>query len=220
MRRKWIPIGLIVGLLAAAITGSAVLASEDDPPGSNGDAVTDVVVTDDDVTAVSTGNTVMETEEPDELAARIAEILGTDPQTTADAMAQVDAAMYAGYVDALLRKAVESGRITEEQANDIRAQVQSGDHTALDSLWVYSYEKRDSDSSFEEEEAEGISYQEYGNRIGAILGVDGQRVAHAIAQAFEELYAVEREIWDNGSGRDKEDKEESDKHPTESVAAS
>ena len=35
----------------------------------------------------------------------------------------------------------------------------------------------------------------------------------AIAQAYEELYAVERDIWDNGSGRDKRDKYESDKHP-------
>ena len=62
-------------------------------------------------------------------------------------------------------------------------------------------------------EAEGPSYLEYGNRIGAILGVDGERVARAIAQAYEELYAVERDIRDNGSGRDKEGKYDSGKHP-------
>ncbi len=62
-------------------------------------------------------------------------------------------------------------------------------------------------------EAKGLSYLEYGNRIGAILGMDEERIARAIAQAYEELYAIERDIRDNGSGRDAESKYESDKHP-------
>ena len=33
MRRKWIPAGLMVGLLAVAITGGAVMASGGDPEG-------------------------------------------------------------------------------------------------------------------------------------------------------------------------------------------
>ena len=133
MRRKWIPIGLMLGLLAAAITGGAVLAGGPDEDDGDDDA-TEVVVTEDRVTTVSVGNADVDAvgEEPDELAARIAEILGADPQTTADAMAQVDAAAYAEYVENLLTEAVEDGLITAEQANDIRAQVQSGDHTALD----------------------------------------------------------------------------------------
>ena len=53
----------------------------------------------------------------------------------------------------------------------------------------------------------GPSYLEYGNRVGAILGVDGERAAHAIAQEYEELYAVERGIGDNGSGWDSKGKE-------------
>ena len=62
-----------------------------------------------------------------------------------------------------------------------------------------------------------MSYQEYGERIGAILGVNGESVARAIAQAYQELYAVEREIWDNGSGRDMEERKDSDKLPSESA---
>ena len=50
---------------------------------------------------------------------------------------------------------------------------------------MYSYEEEwGADSSFEEEMVEGTSYLEYGNGIGAILGLDGERVAYAIAQAF------------------------------------
>ena len=63
-------------------------------------------------------------------------------------------------------------------------------------------------------EAEGMSYAAYGNRVGAILGVEGLRVAEAIAQAYEELYGVERDIWDTGSGRDAEGKED----PAKSLA--
>ena len=212
MRRKLITIGLAVGLLAVA--GGAVLAQE--PDGSDGEAVAEVVE-DDQVVAVSIGNANVEMapQGPDELAVRIAEILGADPQAVSDAMIQVDAAMYAEYVDALLRRHVADGHISEEQANAIRAQVQSGDHTALDRLWTYSYEEAwGGDSSSAEVVAEGASYQDYGDRIGTILGLDGQRVANAIAQAYEELYAVQREIWDNGPGRDKGDKEESEKYPT------
>ena len=63
--------------------------------------------------------------------------------------------------------------------------------------------------------AEGMSYLEYGEKVGAILGVDGKSVARAIAQANEELYGVERDIRDNGSGRDAEGTYEAEKHPGE-----
>lgn len=64
-------------------------------------------------------------------------------------------------------------------------------------------------------EVAGMSYLEYGNRVGAILGLDGQTVAEAIAKAYEELYAVECGISDDGSGWDREGKERSDKHSAE-----
>ena len=137
-------------------------------------------------------------EEPYSLAAKIAEILGTDPQATADAMKQVEAEIEAEYVDALLRAAVESGRITTEQADDIRARVQSGDYYALDELWQDGLEECIAEFWFEAEA--GISQQEYYERVGAILDVDGQKVADAVDQALEELYQIDLQNWDNESG--------------------
>ena len=182
MRGKWIPAGLVVGLLAAAITGGAVLASGGDEAGNGGADAEEVVVKDGDVSVLGIENTDVQSGEPDDLAVRVAEILGTDTQATHDAMVQADAA--AG---------PNPGRSGEGNESDQDA----------DSMSV---------------EAEGRSYLEYGNRIGAILGVDGERIARAIAQAYEELYAIERDISDNGSGRDKEGKYESNKLHTVPVS--
>ena len=177
MRIKWIPAGLAVGLLAAAITGGAVLASGGDEAENGDPDAEEVIVEDGDVSVLSIENTDVETGEPDELSVRVAEILGADTQATHDAMVQADAA-------------VEPNPGRSREGNE-----------------------SDQDASSMSVEAEGPSYLEYGNRIGAILGVDGERVARAIAQAYEEIYAVERDIRDNGSGRDKEGKYESDKQP-------
>ena len=166
MRKKWIPIGLIAGLLAAAITGGTVLASGGDPDGNNGKPATEV-----------------DAKGPGDLEARIAEILGTDPQATADAMAQVDSEIDAEYVDAILEEAVKRGHITAEQANAIRAQAQSGDYSGLDQLWQDVYVAECGD--FWVGEPEGVSH-EYADRIGAILNVDGQKVADAFDRAFDE----------------------------------
>ena len=182
MRMKWIPIGLVVGLLAAAITGGAVLASGGDPGGDNGKAATEVVA-----------------EGPDEITTRIAEILGADPQGTADAFAQVDSAIYAEYVDAVLQKAVEGGHITTERADVIRSQVQSGDYSGLDQLWQDSYEKEcGGETWFPAPQA----YQEYPNRVGAILNVDGQKVADALDRASEEWYAEDADAPSGENGYD------------------
>ena len=175
MIRKWIPAGLAVGLLAAALTGGGVLASDGDEATTSSPDAEKVVVKDGDVSVVSIENTEVATGEPDELSVRVAEILGTDPQATHDAMVQAD-------------------RVDLEPLG-ADGQVEAAD---ADSMSV---------------EAEGPSYLEYGNRIGTILGVDDEKVARSIAQAYEELYAVERAIHDNGSGRDKEGKYDSDKHP-------
>ena len=180
MIRKWMPMGLIVGLLAAAITGGAVLASGGEPEEGGEDDTEEVIVKDGDVSTLSIENTEVETGEPDELSVRVAEILGRDPQATHDAMVQADQ--------------VDLSQVRAE------GQVEAGDADS----WS--------------EDATGLSYLEYGERVGAILGVDGERVARAIAQAYEELYAVERDIRDNGSGRDKEGKYDSGKHPSEPAA--
>ena len=175
MVRKWIPVGLAVGLLAAVVCGSVVLASGGEPEEGGEGNTEEVIVKDGDFSVQSIENTEVETGEPDELSVRVAEILGTDTQATHDAMAQADQ--------------VDMSRLQMEDP------VEVGDADT----WS--------------EHAEGLSYMEYGERIGTILGVDGLRVAQAIARAYEELYAVERDIRDNGSGRDRAGKYDSDKHP-------
>ena len=120
-------------------------------------------------------------------------------------------------VDALLREVVASGRITDEQASVIGARVTSGDHSALDQLWLYSYEKeRSAVCRFDEDKDERVSYEEYGNRIALTLGIDGPRIAHAIAQAYEERESAERNIRDDGGVRDKDG---ASKHRTQVVTA-
>ena len=182
MRSKWIPAGLVVVMLAAAITGGAVLASGGDE-NVNGDPdaeETVVVVEDGDYSVQSIANDDVDaTGEPDDLFVRVAEILGADAQATHDAMVRAD------QVDLDLDNPGVDG------------QVEVGDE---DSQSVH---------------AEGTSYLEYGNKIGEILGIDGETVARAIAQAYEELYAVVRDISDNGSGRDVDGKYDSEKNPSE-----
>ena len=175
MIRKRIPMGLTVGLMAVAITGGAVLASCGSEAGNGDRDVEEGVVKDGDVSTLSIDNTEVKSEEPDELAVRVAEILGTDPHATYDAMVQADQ--------------VDLGRVR------VDGRVEAG---TADS-WS--------------EEATGMSYAEYGKRIGATLDMDGMRIARAVAQAYEELYGVERDILENGSGRDAGGKEDPDKHP-------
>ena len=179
MIRKWIPMGLAAGLLAAVITGGAVLASCGGPEeGGKGDTE-QVVVNDEDVSTLSIENTEVESGEPDELAVRIAEILGADAQATHDAMVQAER--------------VELDRLQPEDS------VETGD------------------SDKRTEHATGLSYLEYGEEIGATLGLDGETVARAVAQAYEELYAVERDIREKGSGQDAAGKYEASKDPAGSA---
>ncbi len=179
MRTKWIPAGLAVGLVVAAITGGAVLASGVDEAGNGGPDPEEVAVKEGDVSALSIENPEVESGEPDDLSIRVAAILGTDTQATHDAMVQADAAV-----------APNPGRSREGDEVDQGADAMSV-------------------------EAEGPSYLEHGKRVGAILGVDGETVAWAIAQAYKEVYAVERDISDKGSGRDVKGKYEANKHAAE-----
>ena len=182
MKTKWIPAVLVVGLLAAAITGGAVLASGGDDGGNGGPDGEEVVVKDGDVATLSIENTEVESGGPDELALRVAEILGTEPQATYDAMVRAD------QVDA------------DPLEGDGHADAGDEDSGDADSGSV---------------DATGMSYMDYGERIGVVLGVDGESVARAVAQAYEELYGVERDIRENGSGRDAEGREDTGKHSVE-----
>ena len=100
-------------------------------------------------------------------------------------------------MDESLRQAIADGSITEEQADAIRTQVQSGDYSGFDQLLVdFLLTVRDLDIPFdaaETNESETAPDRDYANRIGAILSVDGQRVADAIDQAVKELFLVDHE---------------------------
>ena len=119
----------------------------------------------------------------------------------------LEAADDAESVGALLEELVASGRISGEHADVIRAQVQSGERTALDQLWAHSYEEEwGEDPRLDQDAVKGISCQGYGRRMGDIFGVDVQRIAHAVAQAYAGPYPGRRYIRDYGSGRNWEGK--------------
>lgn len=166
MRTRWIPIGLTLGLVAVAVSVGGVLASGGD---TEKDARIDVVQ-DGNVATESIENTEVAPRRPDDLAVRIAEILGTDPDATSDAMARVE---------------------TAESANPVGAGADGG--------------PGEGDVASMSVEAEWLSYAEYGARLGVVLAVDGDRAGRAVAQAYRELYGVERDLDDRGSGADVHD---------------
>ena len=95
MRKRWLLIPVVVLALAIAVAGGAVLAE------GTGDGGSDV----------SEGNSKG-------FAARVAEILGLEEDTVADAMEQARQEMHDDRVEAWLDKMVELGKITQEQADD------------------------------------------------------------------------------------------------------
>lgn len=157
MKGKWIITGMAAGLLALTVAGGAVLANGG---GGSGD--------------------------PDPVAVRSAEILDVDAQAMADAMDQVAGQMQADYVEEVLAQAVADGDITEERAEEIRAEVESGDWLGFDQL---PSEISDdtcgwSVSGFELVET---SDQEYYDRIASRLDLESEAVAEALIQAYDEL---------------------------------
>ena len=98
MRRRLLIIPVVVLVLAVALVGGVVLAEGiADGDGSRGD--------------INDGNSKG-------FAARVAEILGLEEDTVADAMEQARQEMHDERVKAWLDKMVESGKITQEQADD------------------------------------------------------------------------------------------------------
>ncbi len=91
MKRKWLMIPLVTGILAAGITGATVLAH-------NGDG---------------------EQESPkDAVTAKVAEILGIDEQSVKDALTQAKQEVRSELLMHRLDDAVEAGRLTQEQADE------------------------------------------------------------------------------------------------------
>ena len=97
MRKRWLLIPIVVLLVALGVAGGAVLAEQ-----------------------ISDGDKVKGNGDKNGFAARVAEILGLDEDTVADAMEQAKKEMHEEYVQAWLEKMVESGRITQEQADEYR----------------------------------------------------------------------------------------------------
>ena len=126
------------------------------PPDNGHETDEGVAVKDQEVVAYAIEMTEVVSREPDPLAVRVAEILGTDARDTSDAMARMDSAESVGSLGA-----------------------GAGGHAG----------ERDADAA--SVGADGLSYQEYGNMLGAILGVDGELAAQALAQAIRDLHGVD-----------------------------
>lgn len=95
MKRKWLMIPIVTGLLAAGLTGASVLAHNEDG----------------------------ENESPREtVAAKVAEILGIDDeQTVKDALQQATQEVRMDKLEHRLADMVESGVLTQEQADEYLA---------------------------------------------------------------------------------------------------
>ena len=89
MRKRWMITSFLVGLLTVGVAGGAVLASEHE----DGSPITG-------------------------FAARVASILGIDQTQVEDAFQQAQEEMADERLQAMLDAQVESGRITQEQADE------------------------------------------------------------------------------------------------------
>ena len=100
MKKRWVFITLLVGALALGITGGAVLAQ-------------------------GTGTSGATTPPLQTFAARVAAILGIDQAKVQDAMKQAATAMQNDALQQRLDKMVQSGRLTQAQADQIKQWYQS-----------------------------------------------------------------------------------------------
>ena len=199
MRKKWILIALSVGLLAVGITGGAALAwgggggwggfggwFDDRGRGEHRTAVANRVAEILGTDAQETADAIVRAEkeviqeaaaaELQEFAGRIAVTLGTDAEATAAAIAQVRGEMGREALDRKLQWGVDQGRITEEEAQEIRDEAEAGGWIGM-GFGLHHGGKG---------HRGGDGYQEFADRVGAILGVDGDSVSAAVEQAFRD----------------------------------
>ena len=191
MRKRWLIIGLATGLLAAAITGGVVFAG-----GLGGDGwgkgnhenrvealagkVAGILGTDEQATADALTQAQQELREEakeaslQDFAGRISETLGTDADATAGAIRQVSDEMSGEALEGWLQGAVESGKITEEQAAEIR------DHKE-----ERGWHGKGKVFALKDDEV----LDEFADRVGSILGVAGDDVAAATQQAMNDIAA-------------------------------
>ena len=98
VKRRWLIIAAVTGLLAVAAVGAGIVAAQSS---SDGDS------------AVSA------------FSARVAAILGLDEQTVDDAMTQARKELKEERVQTILDEKVAAGEITQEQADEYMAWIQS-----------------------------------------------------------------------------------------------
>ena len=188
MRKRWIILGLTVGLLVAAITGGVALAwggpghgwswglgDRDERKAAVAEKVAEILGTDAEETADAIEQANQEVREEaqqaalDDLAGRVAETLGTDADETADAVEKVSQEMFDEALEEKLQDAIDDGRMTEEQAQEYRDKADSAGWRGFG----YGFKGGDS--------------EEFANRVGEELDVEGDDVADAIEQALADI---------------------------------
>lgn len=190
MRKRWILIALAVGLLAVVVTGGVALAW-----GGNGHGWGWGRGHDDNRLSA--------------LAGKVAGILGTGEQETADAIAQArqelrDEAKDAALTDLAGRVAETLGTDADETADAIEQVAGEMRNEALEAKLQDSID----DGRITEEQAQeyrdnadsygwrgfghgfkGSDSGEFANRVGEVLDVEGGDVADAIEQALSDIRA-------------------------------
>ena len=188
MRKRWILVAVAVGLLAAAITGGVALAWGGSGHGwgwGRGD----------------------HDERKSAVAAKVAQILGTDEQETADAIEQANQEVREEVQQAALddfagRVAATLGTDTDETANAIQ---QVAGEMRSEELEAKLQDAVDDGRMTEEQAQEyrdeadsrgwhgfgfrfkGDDAEDFASRVGAILEVDGGDVTEAIEQAITDI---------------------------------
>ena len=167
MRKRWIIIGVSVGLLALLVTGGAALAWNEygDERGRH---------------YFGLGHGGGHEERFSALTAKVSDILGTDADDTANAMTEVGGEMAGEALESKLQAAIDSGRITEDEAQEIRDNFASSEYQ-----WHGKLHKLHHLKDAEGEDSEVV--QEFSNRVGAILNVSADSVSSALQQAVTEL---------------------------------
>ena len=191
MRKRRVLIGLAVGLLAAAITGGVALAwggpghghgwgwgrggDHDERKASVAAKVAEILGTDEQETADAIAQASQEVRQEvqqaalDDLAGRVAKTLGTDADETAEALEKVSQEMLSEALEAKLQDAIDDGRLTEEQAQEYRDKANSGGWRSFGFRF------------------KGDSAEDFSNRVGVILEVEGDDVADAVEQAMTDI---------------------------------
>ena len=189
MRKRWILIALAVVLLGAVVSGGVAWAwggpghgfglgrgDHDERNTAVAAKVAEILGTDEEETAdaIIQAQTEVREEAADaaleDLAGRVAETLGTDADATAEAIEQVASEMRSEALESKLQDAIDDERITEEQAQEYRDNAYSA------GWYGYGYRSKGVGNS-----------EDFANRVGEALEVEGDDVADAIEQALKDI---------------------------------